>query len=240
MPRSALAVPQPSTEEITVASRFCGPPEMANGGYVAGLAAAGIAGPVEVTLRRPVPLDRPLVLEPGEPTVLRDGDTVLLEARPAPLRLDVPSSPSFVRAHRMACRFAGFERHPFPRCFVCGPERAAGDGLRIFAGGEPGSDAVAAPWMPDPSLAGDDGRVRPEFLWAALDCPGYFAIARDGETAVLGRITATVDATIAADEPCVVIGWAVGRDGRKLHAGTALFDADGVCRGRSLQTWLVR
>jgi hypothetical protein len=31
----------------------------------------------------------------------------------------------------------------------------------------------------------------------------------------------------------------MGRSGRKLHAGTALFDADGECRGRSAQTWIV-
>jgi len=36
----------------------------------------------------------------------------------------------------------------------------------------------------------------------------------------------------------VVVGWGLGRSGRKFHAGTALFDADGRLRGRSLQTWI--
>src|SRR6185436_10448445 len=113
------------------------------------------------------------------------------------------------------------------------------DGLRIFAGGTAADGIVAAPWTPDESLAGQDGRVRPEFLWAALDCPGYFAIATPGETAVLGRMTAEVEPAVSAGEPCVVVAWGMGRSGRKLHAGTAIFGADGECRGRSAQTWIL-
>src|SRR6185436_5361323 len=105
------------------------------------------------------------------------------------------------------------------------------DGLRIFAGGDADDGIVAAPWVPDASLADADGRVRPEFLWAALDCPGYFAIATPGETAVLGRMS--------AGETCVLVAWALGRSARKLHAGTALFGAGGQLRGRSAQTWIV-
>ena len=30
--------------------------------------------------------------------------------------------------------YPGFSAHPFPTCFVCGPERAEGDGLRLFPG----------------------------------------------------------------------------------------------------------
>lgn len=229
---------------VTIAARFCGPPRSGNGGYVAGLAAAGMTGGIEVTLRKPPPLDRPLRLEPGDPVRLRDGDDVVAEARSTELAFDVPSAPSFAGAEAMSRRFAGFTRHPFPACFVCGPERAPGDGLRIFPGRTaPGRTAndeglVGAGWVPDRSLADDDGRIRPEFLWAALDCPGYFAIAAAGETAVLGRMTAEVDASVAFGERCVVVAWPVARAGRKLQAGTALYDAAGTLRGRALQTWI--
>jgi len=227
------------TTHVMIGSRFCGPPGAGNGGYCAGVAAAGMQGAVEVTLRKPLPVERALRRENGNGVRLWDGETLLLEAKAVALALDPPAAPSFAVAQAMSRGFAGFETHPFPACFVCGLARAAGDGLRIFAGGDADDGIVAAPWIPDASLAGADGRVRPEFLWAALDCPGYFAIAAPGETAVLGRMTAEVEPAVSPGARCVVVAWAVGRSGRKLHAGTALFDADGELRGRSAQTWIV-
>jgi hypothetical protein len=226
------------TMHVTIASRFCGPPQSGNGGYCAGLAAAGIEGPVEVTLRKPVPLDHPLQLERGDPTVLRDAAGVIAEARSTQLGLDVPASPSLAAAEAMSRLFVGFTSHTFPTCFVCGPARSPGDGLRIFPGSGADDGLVGAPWIPDRSLAGADGRVRPEFLWAALDCPGFFAAASLGETALLGRMAAEVEPAVEPGEPCVVVAWPLSRVGRKLQAGTALYDRDGTLRGRSLQTWI--
>lgn len=226
------------THDITIASRFCGPPGAGNGGYCSGIAAAGMGGPVEVTLRLPVPLDRPLRIQRGETAVVLDGDAVIAEARPASLALEVPAPPSFDSAEAMSRRYPGFTTHPFPGCFVCGPAREAGDGLHISPGRADGADMVGAPWVPDPSLAGPDGRIGAEFLWAALDCPGYFAIATAGERAVLGRMTAEVAPALPPGERCVVVGWPIGRSGRKRLAGTALFDGSGTLRGRSLQTWI--
>jgi hypothetical protein len=225
------------TTHVMIGSRFCGPPGAGNGGYCAGVAAAGLEGPVEVTIRKPLPVERALRRENGNGVRLFDGETLLLEAKAVPLALDLPAAPSFAAAQAMSRGFAGFEHHPFPGCFVCGSERAHGDGLRIFAGAGDGG-IVGAPWVPDHELAGGAARVRPEFLWAALDCPGYFAIARGGEKAVLGRIVGEVDPTIAPGERCVVVGWPVGRSGRKLQAGTAIFDESGTRRGVSLQTWI--
>ena len=45
---------------------------------------------------------------------------------------------------------------------------------------------------------------------------------------VLGRLTARVDAPPRVGDECVVVGWPLAREGRRLHAGTALF------RGRDL------
>ena len=227
------------TTQVTIASRFCGPPHSGNGGYCSGLAAAGIEGPVEVTLRRPPPLDQALRVERDTGVVLNDAGEVVVEARPARLALEVPPpAPSFEDAEAMSRRFRGFTIHAFPTCFVCGPVRAPGDGLRIFPGGSADDRLVSAPWVPDRSLAGAGGRIAPEFLWSALDCPGYFAVAVSGERAVLGRMTAEVEPTIAPGERCVVVGWPIARSGRKLEAGTALYDAGGALRGRSRQTWI--
>lgn len=129
-------------------------------------------------MRSPPPLDLPLTVERIESGKVRlsDAEMTIAEGRKAELRLDIPDPPTFEEAKSAAERYPGFETHPFPTCFGCGHERTEGDGLRIFSGPVNGSDVMAAPWFPDPSLAGETGRVRTEFLWAALDCPAGWAV----------------------------------------------------------------
>jgi predicted amidohydrolase len=45
-------------------------------------------------------------------------------------------------------------------------------------------------------------------------------------------------APIAHGERCVVIGWPLGEDGRKLYSGTALFSHDGELRAVARATWV--
>ncbi len=171
---------------------------------------------------------------------LHDGETVITEGAPASLEIDAPEPASFEDAEAAAKSCWGFLRHPFPTCFVCGPKRAEGDGLGIFPGRIPGRDIVAAPWTPDASLADKDGQVRPEIVWAALDCPGVFALFTEPpeRPAVLGRLAAKLLAPVRPGERCVVIGWPLGEDGRKLYSGTALFSADGDLRAVARATWV--
>ena len=79
--------------ELRVAARFCGPPGFANGGVASGSLAALLGGAAEVTLRRPVPLDRslPVHRDGGGVLVVEDGGVLLAEARPAKVALDCPS-----------------------------------------------------------------------------------------------------------------------------------------------------
>jgi hypothetical protein len=131
--------------------------------------------------------------------------------------------------------------HPFPRCFVCGPARAAGDGLRIAPAPVPGADGVvAAPWTPPADLADRHGHVDPAILWAALDCPGYFACVGAGplRPLLLGRMTATLEAPVRAGEPCVIVAWALSHAGRRHEAATTLLDAKGRLLARSSQVWI--
>ncbi len=225
---------------MQIAPRFCGPPDSANGGYCAGLLASALERPVEVTLRRPPPLEQPLTLHVEQDHAELLHDTQLLaEARHALLDLEVPPPPSFARASELSRHYVGHEKHHFPGCFVCGPARAFGDGLRIFPGAEHENELVAAPFVPHASLSQAGGVIGAEIVWAALDCVGYFASARpDHPIALLGRITAEVLSSVQIDEPCVVIGWTLSREGRKLQAGTAVFGADGRLCGRARQTWI--
>jgi hypothetical protein len=225
---------------IRIANRFCGPPGSANGGYCAGSLASLLDGAVEVTLRKPPPLERSFEVELSDASAsLKDGPELVAEARKTSLDLETPTPPSFEQAIRLSRHYVGHVQHHFPTCFVCGPGRAAGDGLRIFPGAEHSGQPVAAPWVPDASLTNEDDCVRPEVVWAALDCVGYFSVAApDYPVALLGRMTAEVSRKIELRERCVVMGWSLGRDGRKLFAGTAVFGADGQLRARARQTWI--
>ena len=225
---------------LTIDERFCGPPEMGNGGYVAGLLAATLsAQAAEITLRSSVPLMRALQVRADEAgrVILMDGATVVAEARAVPPPKDQPpATPTHQEAVRASRQYVGFRQHGFPRCFVCGPERP--DGLRIFPGSLQGrSDVVAAPWVPDNSLA-EGPCIRPEFIWAALDCTGAFACMGERlRPMLLGRITGQLTGKIGVGERCVVTGWCVSSEGRKHVAGTAVWNARGELRGVATSIW---
>ena len=225
---------------IVVDRRFRGPPASGNGGYTCGLVAALVGEPAEVTLRRPPPLDTPLRVErDGALVGVYDGEELVAEGVPREPDLDVPDSVTLEEAARASTAYPGFEQHAFRTCFVCGPDRPPGDGMRVFAGPVPGRPVVAAPWIPPSEPIDEAGRVHRALVWAALDCPGAIAVGfpERGET-VLGRLTARVDAVPPAGEPCVVVAWPLGGERRKLYAGTAVFSADGALLARARATWI--
>ncbi len=227
---------------VSIARRFRGPPASGNGGYVVGLLARYAPEPVEVRLHVPPPLEVPLevVAVDGDRLELRDGGTLLASSTPATVDFEVPECPSEQAAVAASAGYAGFGTNPYPDCFVCGPARAPGDGLRIFAGPvvEGGAALYAAPWRPEASLAGTRDSVRPEFMAAALDCPGYFAVATGGRRMLLGSLALRIDRAVAVGEPCVVVAWSLGGAGRKWRAATALYASDGSCVARGLATWI--
>jgi hypothetical protein len=231
--------------DVTIARRFRGPTHSGNGGYVCGLLAACFADDAreapEITLRTPPPLEKPLQLQtqsgPPESATLSDGDTLIAQAQRIDLQLECPAAPDLELAAQCSRNFVGFETHAFPECFVCGPARAPADGLCIFPGTAP-DGSVIAPFIPDPSLPSTNGNLDVPLVWAALDCPGYFGAAH-GETALLGRMSARIVRAVKVSMPHVVRGWSQGREGRKLFAATALYDAQGVLCAYARQTWIV-
>lgn len=230
----------PALGSFSIPERFCGPPGCANGGYCAGLLARHLkTETLRLRLKAPPPLGTPLQVT-GDPArcQLYDAERLLAEATADVdlTALSPPTPPSFDEATEHARHFIGFRKHLFPRCFVCGPQRDEADGLRIFAGRTPGSSLVAAPWVPAANLE-REGQIAPEVLWAALDCPGYFAIGT-GQPALLGQLTARVSRGVGAGTPCVAVGWPIRRERRKLFAGTALFTANGELLGVSEQIWI--
>jgi len=217
--------------ELVIERKFCGPSASANGGYTCGVLASFLHGPAEVTLRLPPPLERPLELETDGGIRLLDGDAVVAEAAPAELELDVPEPIAWDEA--AAAELPEGDRESiFPECFVCGWKRE--DGMRIYAGPVDGRELVAATWTPSGDV------ISSEFVWAALDCPGAYAVefGQRGNP-VLGRLTARVEHLPHPGERCVVMGWPLGEDGRKLYAGTAVIGEDGRLLGSARATWIL-
>jgi len=231
--------------QLVVDPRFCGPPEMANGGYVAGLLARELDGPVEVSLRAPTPLATALdvaVDGQGGRALLHAGRELARAAR-AELALDgVRAAPPAAEIAAVAGGCRAMRTHPFPGCFVCGPDRATGDGLRVFPGMVAGSDAVAALWTPDASLCDARGRVAPEFLWAVLDCPSAFPLleseeARALEPMVLAKLCVALDGELRAGETARLVAWPIAQEGKRGTAGAAIYGEAGNLVGRARATW---
>jgi hypothetical protein len=235
------------SEQITINRRFHGPPNSGHGGYVCGIVADLIGPCAEVTLRSPPPLDLPLSVERMESGEIRllDDKVTIAEGRKAELLIDIPDPPTFEESTSAAKAYPGFETHPFPSCFGCGHERKEGDGLRIFSGPVKGNEVMAAPWLPDASLVGETGRVRTEFLWAALDCPAGWAVVNlqkelypDTPYILLGRFVAEIREGLEPGQNCVTIGWPIGNDGRKLFSGSAIFSESGDLFAAGKATWI--
>jgi len=224
-------------QEIVIKRRYCGPPSSGNGGYSCGLIAKHLAGLSEVKLMVPPPLDTPMQLIKTETSAeLRLNDTLIASARPCEWAQDLPEGPSVAAAKAAEQKYEGFVEHTLPTCFVCGPERSQGDGMRIFAGR---CDSVyASTWRIDESLANADGGLNPEFLWAALDCPGYFAIKASAGFALLGSFSAKLERSVNIGDVLVVVGWPLASEGRKHLAGTALFNSHGDVVAQARATWV--
>ncbi|NDL58197.1 hypothetical protein F7O44_14055 [Phytoactinopolyspora sp. XMNu-373] len=220
---------------LTIGRRFRGPSTSGNGGYVASLVAAGLGVDVAtVTLRIPPPLDVELrVLDGPEGLLLVDGDTTVAEGVPAAeAELEAVAPVPADDAREASASYPGLQRHPFPECFVCGTERAPGDGMRLFPG-RLGDGRTACVWTVEPDVAKD-----PRFVWAALDCPGGWSAPIEGRPMVLGRMTARVADVPEAGEKCVVMGLLIGSEGRKTWTATTAYGADGRELGRAHSTWI--
>ena len=218
------------TETIVIEPRFCGPERSGNGGYVSGLMAAFIEGPARVSLRSPPPLATPIRVEAeSEGIVAYHGDTMVGMAEKATVAAQLPAVPSVAAIEAARARYeAECDSHPLPHCFVCGPRRSPGDGLRLFTGPVDDSPVNADFWTPHESLGDEQGLVRPEFLWAALDCPGAFSLRMSDRLCLLGALAADVRRRPKVGERLVVMGWPTGSQGRKHGADSAVIDADGA------------
>lgn len=241
---------------IIIKKRFCGPPNSGNGGYVCGQLARSIPGDAEITLRAPPPLETRLdiVATTANSWELRNGASVIATGKSTNIRMNYLDSACFQNVNE-----AGFlvplipneREHPMPTCFVCGPARVCGDGLRIFP--QPIAQQIegfkmavlAASWTPELDLSESDGFVAPEFIWSALDCPTGYASSYnpargsfDRTSILLGRMSAKILRRPRPGEDCVVASWSLGKDGRKRFAESAIYDENTELLAFAFTTWI--
>lgn len=225
----------------TIASRFNGPPTSGNGGYSCGLLAAYINGSARVRLHVPPPLDTPLRINSTADggAQMYDGDILVGSGVPAPLELDIPPAPSMREAREAMKNFPCYEGHAYPTCFVCGPERPHHDGLELHPGRVSDQSLLACVWQPGSDLLDEAGNIRPEYLWSALDCPGYFAAMREElHPALLGELLGKLHTQVAGTDALIVYAWPLGEDGRKFYGGTAIATAQGDVVASARSTWI--
>jgi hypothetical protein len=157
------------------------------------------------------------------------------------LAIDLPEPVTPSQAAEASKRYPWFHGHPYPTCFVCGPERSEGDGLRIFPGAVDGRPVAAAPWIVDPSLC-EGGVARREIVWASLDCPSWYGMfcfhPFEGQI-LLGRLAARIHSLPRAGQRCVAMGWFIDRDARKIRCGSAVHDESGTLIAAGRATWIV-
>lgn len=230
------------TERFTIERRFHGFPGMAHGGYVSGLLGERLGVPASVTLRSPPPLATPMEVSggEGEPVLLLHDGRVVAKGVPFPGAPDHPEVAELAEAVAASSRFPA-ARSPSPTCLTCGHQRPVGEGLRILPGPLEDREAVAAPWMPHRAFADGDGTVRPEFVWAALDCPGAWGLRLrypEGPRRLTVRISARLVAPVVIGEPHVVVGWPLEHRRRLFECGSAIFGPDGDLRAVGHAIWM--
>ena len=226
---------------MIIKKRFNGPPNSGNGGYVSGMIANETKGIVSVTLMKPPPLEEELTIHQEDDIwLVKQNEHLIAKAEIAEVYIQPPVIPSMADAVLCESRYSGFDKHIFPECFVCGPHRNEHDGLRLFTGLSGGQNYVAAPFRTFDELFDDQGNMKTEFVWSALDCPGAYAITEiDGEKMMLlGKMAVDQKEEIKRDDNLIVMGWYIGSEGKKNISGTAIIDSDQNVKAVAHSIWI--
>lgn len=230
---------------LSIENRFRGFPEIAHGGYTGGQLAEMIGDEVAVRFERPIPTETELTIVASDDAieVVADGE-VMATAVSTSVDVEVPDLPDPGEVLDATASYLGHHEHPYPDCFVCGPERPEGDGLRLFPGPVGSGDVLATPWTPHPNRADEDGLVDRGFVWSALDCPSIWAVMERAPPdsprhVVTGELAVRDAEPVRAGEPHFVVAWPLEHDEGTRRAGAAVIDESGEINAIALHTLVV-
>ncbi|MGJ4745212.1 hypothetical protein ACQV5M_02520 [Leptospira sp. SA-E8] len=226
-------------DNIILSQRFCGPPKTGNGGFTAGILVEAVGtNSAEIRLLGPTPVETPILMESenGQQGTIYDDSKKILATLKSIQDKDFPEHklpvvPDLEDAKKFSALYPGFQTHPFPTCFVCGPKRKVNDGMRIFVGPAPEQigfeNLMAGHWLPDETVAARDGFVRDAAIWGALDCPGGFAAVLDEpQLIVLSKIQGKIIERPKIGVDYTVLSWRLQKMSRAFKVVTAIFKSD--------------
>jgi hypothetical protein len=230
---------------VRVPRWFQGPTGSGQGGWTSARLADLIGRPVTVRLRAPVPLEVDLEVDATADGGWRCRHGELLVAEASPWEPDVGDTAAVTVEQATAARGrfpVPAEDHPVPHCFSCGLQP---DGMRVHAGplGED-PERFATDWTAPPWADRGDGVVDHAVLWAALDCTAawYACCHPVPRQAVTAQFAVEVLRPVAAGERLALVSWsgagAPDWEGRKRHASSVAFDAEGQTVARAASFWI--
>ncbi|HDH03148.1 MAG TPA: hypothetical protein ENH15_02755 [Actinobacteria bacterium] len=226
-------------ETITIPTRFQGVTGLGQGGYAAGLLAERIDGPATADFFNPIPLDRPLdLVRSNDRLELHDGPSLILRVRPFTGEIGTPEPVSIDDAEAARQRSPVHDHDVIPDCFSCG---TIPDSMQVHAGPLPDRQDFATPWTPPEWAGNTNGIVADRYVWAAIDCPsGWRATTLSAKllNAVTGQMRTKVTAPILTGQTYALVSWSDPWKGRRVKAGTALFDQNGTCLATSQAVWI--
>jgi hypothetical protein len=231
------------TAPIRIGAWFQGPTGVGQGGWTAHRFASRLTGPVTTAIRAPIPLETDLdvLAVDGRWELVGPAGTVHMVAdawEPAFAATDAIEIDEAVDARR---RFGELVTdHPVPFCFSCGIQH---DSMNVHAG-PLGDDRFASDWTVPDWAVGADGSIDSGALWAAIDCCAawWVGFSRDCRVAYTVQFAVEELHPLEPGATYALVGWAGDAnpewDGRKRHAASAAFDADGRCVARSVSLWV--
>jgi hypothetical protein len=135
------------------------------------------------------------------------------------------------QAERSSAPAAGFSSHT-----ATATSQTMGPSALVAA--SPARDLFVAAWMPDREFGDDNGFLRAEFLWAAMDCPtGFAAGFPTAGKLVTGRLAVQQLKSIRTGAGCVLMSWPLGVEGRKHFSAACLYQ-DEELRAVARATWI--
>jgi len=231
---------------LFIEKRYNGPPDSANGGYVAGLMTNFVDGDYEITLKAPPPLEKDLrlIIDKDNNLELRNEELIIATGVPVNFDIKYPFPVGFKNAIEPT-KLSPLRKMNTNTCFGCG---CRAGGLNLFSGivkkHESDKMTITTVEITDEfsdKFVDDSGNITKEIIWTLLDCPGaHTSMLYDPDIIVLlGRMAVHIVKPIPVNQQYYVVAWQTGEIERRKHfTSTALYSVDDELYAYSKQIFI--